>query len=178
MENLQQLFEHTIRDLYNAEMQFRRAAPSLMKAARDSQLKATVETYITQCEDHVNRLDRVAELGNFDPTGRFCQSAMSQIEETSSLLQNCVSGSTMDATIIAGLQKSAHYQICSYGTVLAWAEVLENKKASGLLRQSLVEARQSDELLSAISEEVNRSAGSLLLPGRVSAVKEMVESLN
>ena len=158
MENLQELFEDTIKDLYNAEKQFLKAMPKLLKAATDPQLKAAIEAHITQSEGQVQRLEKVAELGGFKPSGKVCKAAQGLVEEANEHLEEGKPGATLDAAIICCAQKNEHYEICSYGTVVAWAEALGNDEAAALLQETLKEEEQTDELLGGISETVNAAA--------------------
>lgn len=158
MENLKELFEDTIKDLYNAEKQFIKAMPKLMKAARNPRLKAAIETHLRQSEVQVQRLEKVAALGSFKPTGKVCKAAQGLVEEAGEHLEEGKPGPTLDAAIIACGQKNEHYEICSYGTVIAWAEVLGNDEAVALLQLSLEEEKQTDVLLGGISETVNADA--------------------
>ena len=158
MENLQELFEDTIKDLYNAEKQFLKAMPKLMKAAQDPQLKAAIQTHISQSEGQVQRLEKVAEMGGFKTSGKVCKAAQGLVEEANEHLEEGKPGPTLDAAIIACAQKNEHYEICSYGTVIAWADALGNDDAVALLQESLEEEEQTDELLGGISETVNVAA--------------------
>lgn len=158
MENLQELFEDTIKDLYNAEKQLLKAMPKLMAAAQNEELKAAIETHIGQTEVQIQRLEKVAELGGFKPTGKVCKAAQGLVEEAAEHLEEGKPGATLDAAIIACAQKNEHYEICSYGTVIAWAEVLGLDESVALLKESIDEEGQTEELLGTISEAVNALA--------------------
>jgi ferritin-like metal-binding protein YciE len=65
----------------------------------------------------------------------------------------------MDAGLIAAAQAVEHYEIARYGTLCAWAEELGLKEAAQLLKQTLQEEKQTDELLNKIAmQRVNRQA--------------------
>ena len=158
METLQDLFEDTIKDLYNAEMQFLKAMPKLMKASQDPQIRAAIENHMSQSDGQMRRLEKVAELGGFIPTGKACKAAQGLVEEAREHLEEGKLGPTLDAAIICCAQKNEHYEICSYGTVIAWAEALGNSEAAMLLQETLEEEEQTDEVLGGISESVNAEA--------------------
>lgn len=158
MENLQNLFEDTIKDLYNAEKQFLKAMPKLVKAAQNEKLKAAIDEHIAQSEEQVKRLEQICESGGFKPSGKVCKAAQGLVEECAEHLEEYEPGPTLDAAIISCAQKNEHYEICSYGTVAAWAEVLGNDEAVELLNQSLAEEEAADDLLSTVAEEVNQTA--------------------
>ncbi len=111
MENLQELFEDTIKDLYNAEKQFLKAMPKMMKVAQSPKLKTAIEAHIAQSEGQVQRLEKVAEMGGFKTSGKECKAAKGLVEEASEHLEEGQPGATMDAAIIASAQKNEHYEI-------------------------------------------------------------------
>lgn len=160
MENLQELFEDTIKDLYNAEKQFLKAMPKLVTAAQDSKLKRTIQDHMVQTEAHISRLEEVAKIGGFKPTGKVCKAAQGLVEECQEHLEEGTPGPTLDAAIICCAQKNEHYEITSYGTVIAWADVLSYPEISALLQQTLSEEISADDLLTEVSSSVNTAAAS------------------
>jgi len=67
-------------------------------------------------------------------------------------------GSVLDAAMIASAQRVEHYEIAAYGTVCAFAELLERNDDLGLLKETLEEEKKADEKLTQISETVNQNA--------------------
>ena len=66
---------------------------------------------------------------------------------------------TKDACLIAGCQRVEHYEIAVYGTLVAWAQMLDLTDAEGLLQQTLDEEDAADATLSDLAElEVNAEA--------------------
>ena len=64
MKNLQDLFEHQLKDLYSAESQLLKALPKMHKAASDEKLKKAFEKHTKETEEHKKRLEEVCdELG-------------------------------------------------------------------------------------------------------------------
>jgi ferritin-like metal-binding protein YciE len=62
-------------------------------------------------------------------------------------------GDALDAGIIAAAQAVEHYEITRYGTLLAWAKQLGLSDAEELLRETLVEEENTDQLLSELAED-------------------------
>lgn len=158
MKNLQELFEETIKDLYSAEKQFTKAMPALIQAAQNRQLKAAIQSHLNQSEGQIHRLEKIAKLGNFVPTGKVCKAAQGLVEEAKESLKEGEPSATLDSAIIACGQKNEHYEICSYGTLVAWAEALGKDDVVLLLEESLVEEVKADELLCDISDSVVAAA--------------------
>ncbi|MGE8425236.1 MAG: ferritin-like domain-containing protein, partial [Sphingobacterium siyangense] len=68
------------------------------------------------------------------------------------LMKETEVGSVRDAAIIAAAQKVEHYEIATYGTLAAFAKVLEHKDALKLLLETLDEEKKCDEDLSALAD--------------------------
>jgi ferritin-like metal-binding protein YciE len=65
----------------------------------------------------------------------------------------------LDAGMIAAAQAVEHYEMARYGALVTWAEELRMDDAAKLLRQTLEEEKQTDELLSDLAEnELNQQA--------------------
>ena len=59
----------------------------------------------------------------------------------------------LDAAMIGGAQKVEHYEIASYGTAAAHADKLGYEEAASLLRMTLSEEEEADQLLTQIAED-------------------------
>ena len=165
METLQELYEESIKDVYSAEKQFLKAMPKLMKNARNESLKAALETHLHQSEGHIERLEKIGELGGFKLSGVVCKAAQGLVEECKEHLEEGKPGPVLDAAIVACAQKNEHYEIGTYGTILAWAQALGEKEHVALLKEILAEEEATDKLLSGVAKsEVNKAALSAEVP--------------
>ena len=159
METLQELYQESIKDVYSAEKQFLKAMPKLLKKARNESLKAAIEAHIAQSEGHVERLEKIGELGGFKLSGVVCKAAQGLVEECKEHLEEGEPGPVLDAAIVACAQKNEHYEIGTYGTILAWAVELKQTEAAALLKETLAEEEATDKLLSGVAKkEVNKAA--------------------
>ena len=63
------------------------------------------------------------------------------------------------ALLIATAQAVEHYEIARYGTMCRWAELIGQKQASKLLKETLAEEEATDSNLTKIAEgSVNQAA--------------------
>jgi hypothetical protein len=76
---------------------------------------------------------------------------MGLIEEINQLLETDLSNEVKDAAIIASVQKIEHYEICAYGTALAYAKQLHLNPVAALLNETLQEEYDADDLLTALA---------------------------
>jgi ferritin-like metal-binding protein YciE len=147
-------FEDLVKDMFSAEKQVLKALPKAAKAASDPQLKAGFEEHRAQTEEHVTRLEQVAETCGFKPTGKVCKAAQGLIEEMAETITDEEEGPVKDAMLICGGQKFEHYEIANYGTAVTWARMLGKQDCVDLLQMTLDEEKQTDEKLTALAESV------------------------
>lgn len=63
-----------------------------------------------------------------------------------------------DTMLIAAAQKVEHYEIASYGTALAWANVLGANDVVKQLKKTMDEEKSADEKLTKIASRLNEAA--------------------
>ncbi len=148
-----------VKDMYNAEKQLTKALPKLAKAASSEELRTAIENHLEETQNQVTKLERVFELLDETVRGKHCAGIAGIIEEGSDVLEEDFEDAVMDACIIAAAQKAEHYEISSYGTMIAWAEALELTDVAGILNEILEEEKAADEKLSALAETgINEAA--------------------
>ena len=154
LDSLETLYIEELRDLYNAENQLLKALPKMAKGAASPELKLAIEDHLEQTKEHVERLDEIFEKLDKKPTGKTCKAMKGLIEEGSEILEDEGEDSVLDAGIIAAAQKVEHYEIASYGTVRAFADMLGEEDAAELLQQTLDEEGETDKRLTELAEEI------------------------
>jgi ferritin-like metal-binding protein YciE len=158
-ENLREALVEEIRDIYNAEKQLVKALPKMAKGAESDELRAAFEEHLEETEGQVTRLERVFELLDEKPRGKHCAGMAGIVEEGSEKLQEDMEGSVLDACLIGAAQKVEHYEICAYGTAIAWAEALGLSEVVEVLNETLEEEKAADEKLTALAESgINQAA--------------------
>lgn len=161
LTNLESLLAHEVRDLLHAEKQLTKALPKMAKAAKDEQLREAFESHLRETEQHVERLQQVAEELGIPARGERCQAMEGLISEASELLEqrNGAEPDVLDAALIAAAQRVEHYEIAGYGSARAFAEQLGHKRVAELLQETLDEEGEADKKLTKIAQgQVNRRA--------------------
>jgi ferritin-like metal-binding protein YciE len=159
IETMDDLFVHTLRDMYYAEKKIIQALPEMIEKATDPQLKQGFQTHLAETENQVNRLDRVFQLHGKEPSGVDCPAIDGIIEEADDVAGEVEDKSVLDGALIAAAQAVEHYEIARYGTLVAWANQLGRSDCATLLQQNLDEEKATDKKLTAMAESrVNRQA--------------------
>jgi ferritin-like metal-binding protein YciE len=153
------LFLHSLKDIYYAEKKILRNLPKMAKAAESEELTAAFEKHREETQVQIERLEQVFEMLGKRAQGVTCEAINGIIEEGEGTMEDFADSEALDAGILAGAQAIEHYEIVRYGTLRTWAQQLGMNDAVKLFEQSLAEEKKTDELLSRIAEErVNQKA--------------------
>jgi ferritin-like metal-binding protein YciE len=151
MSTLQESFFDELADIYDAEQQLLKALPKMTQAANNESLRAGFETHLRETEGHVARLEQVFQSFGKKAKGKKCKAMKGLIAEGEDLIDEDAG----DAALIAAAQKVEHYEIASYGTLKAWAELLRQDQARQLFEQTLQEEEATDRKLTQVAMSVN-----------------------
>ena len=158
IETAQQFFIDELRDIYSAEKQAIRLYPKIVKSAEAEPLKDALKAHLEQTKAQLERLDRVFALLEKRPTGKKCEGMQGVLAEAQEALEEAEAGPLRDAALIASVQRSEHYEIAAYGTVLALAKAMGENEIAALLAETLEEEKSTDKQLTAVSKSVNKQA--------------------
>jgi ferritin-like metal-binding protein YciE len=159
VRTLNDLFLHTLKDMYYSERRIMRTLPAMMKKAAHPELKQALERHRGETEGQIERLQKVFEMLQKPARGVSCEAMDGILAETESLMDEIEDPDVGDAGMIANAQAVAHYEITRYGTLVAWAEELGMREAAELLKRTLDEEKATDRKLTDLAEKrVNRDA--------------------
>jgi ferritin-like metal-binding protein YciE len=159
IKTMDDLFVHTLRDIYYAEKQIVQALPEMIDKASDPQLKQGFQTHLGETKQHVTRLEQVFRLHGNEPRMVDCPAIDGIIDEAEDVAGEVEDKSVLDAALIAAAQAVEHYEITRYGTLIAWAKQLGRNDCAALLQQNLDEEKATDKKLTAMAEsKLNRRA--------------------
>jgi ferritin-like metal-binding protein YciE len=151
-DSLQELFEHELKDMYDAEIRLTETLPKLAEKADSAALKRAFEGHLRETEKHVERLELIFENLGIDAEREKCAAMAGLIKEGQQVLDAKGDPHVLDAALIAAAQRAEHYEIAAYGTARAFARQLGNEYAAQLLEQTLDEEKAADEKLTMIAE--------------------------
>lgn len=151
-KSLQDLFEDGLKDILWAEKELLKALPKMEKNATSAKLKQAIMQHIQETEMHVQRVEACFASMGKKARAEKCDAMAGLIEEGKGIMEETEQGPVRDAGIIAAAQKVEHYEIATYGTLAAFAKVLDQPEALKLLLQTLKEEKKCDELLTSIAD--------------------------
>jgi ferritin-like metal-binding protein YciE len=159
IKTMDDLFVHTLRDIYYAEKQIVQALPEMVHKSSDPQLKQGFRAHLGETKNHVTRLEQVFKLHGQQTSLVDCPAIDGIIDETVEVVGEVEDKSVLDAALIAAAQAVEHYEITRYGSLIAWAKQLGRDDCAALLQQNLEEEKAADKKLTAMAEsKLNRRA--------------------
>ena len=152
IKSMDDLFLHTLQDIYYAENQIVKALPKMIDKATNRELAAGLRNHLRETEMQVARLEQVFEKLGQDPRGVDCPAIDGLIKEADEVAGEVDDKNVLDAAIIGSAQAVEHYEISRYGTLIAWAQELGRSNIASLLNANLKEEKAADKKLNALAE--------------------------
>jgi ferritin-like metal-binding protein YciE len=152
IKTMDDLFVHTLQDIYYAEKQILKALPKMIEKATNPQLKAGFEKHLKETEGHVKRVEQVFEMHGQKPKAVDCPAIDGIIKEANEVTGEVDDKQVLDAALIASAQAVEHYEMTRYGTLVAWAKELGRGDCASVLQKNLDEEKATDKKLTELAE--------------------------
>ncbi len=152
MKKLNDLFLDELADMYDAERRIVKALPKMAKAATNSELTKALESHLRETEGQVLKLEQVFQFFNEKAKGKACEATIGLLKEGDEIAVDFKGFPAINAALISAAQKVEHYEIASYGCLHAWALLLGNPKAAGLLQEILDQEKAANETLNKLAQ--------------------------
>ncbi len=159
IKTLDDLFVHTLQDVYYAENQILKALPKMIGKVSDGDLRAALSDHVEQTRTHVERLERVFAMHGAEKKAVDCPAIDGIVKEANEIVGDIGDKQVLDAAILAAAQAVEHYEITRYGTLATWAKQLGRNDCAAVLVETLEEEKQADEILTDVAKgHVNAEA--------------------
>ncbi len=161
IKSMDDLFVHTLRDIYYAENQILKSLPDMIDRATNPQLQQGLRAHLNETKNHVKRLEQVFQLEGQSVKSVDCPAIDGILEEADDVIGDVEDAQVLDAAMIAAAQAVEHYEITRYGALIAWAKQLGRNDCAKILEQTLQEEKATDKKLTEMAEtKVNVMAAS------------------
>jgi ferritin-like metal-binding protein YciE len=152
VKTMDDLFVHTLRDVYYAENQIVKALPEMVDKAVNIELKQGFQTHLEETKNHVRRLEQIFQLTGHKAKAVDCPAIDGILEEAEDTISEVDDKDVLDAAMIAAAQAVEHYEIARYGALIAWAKQLGRTDCASILEQTLLEEKAADKKLTGLAE--------------------------
>ena len=159
IQTMDDLYLHTLEDIYYAEQQIEKALHKMIDKASDSALKEAFEKHLQETKDQLQRLEDVFSILDKKPKGVNCPAIDGIIKEADELSKEIGDEKVLDAALAAAAQAVEHYEMARYGTLIAWSQEMGRTDCADILKQTLAEEEAADKKLTQIGEKrLNKAA--------------------
>jgi ferritin-like metal-binding protein YciE len=159
IKTLDDLFVHTLQDIYYAEQQITKALPTMIEKAQNPKLQTGFREHLQETKQHVVRLEQIFKELNQPVKGVTCQAIDGIIAEAKQVMSDISDPHVMDVALTTSAQAVEHYEISRYGSLIALAKQLGHNECVNTLHQTLQEEKAADEKLTEVAKaQVNPQA--------------------
>ncbi len=151
-EDLRELFEDQLKDIYWAEKALTKALPKMTKNATSEELVNALNDHLEVTKEQVARLEEAFSLLGKKAQAKKCEAMEGLLKEGEEIVESTMPGAVRDAGIIGACQKVEHYEIASYGTLVSFANMLGENEVADLLQLTLDEEKEADTTLTQVAE--------------------------
>src|SRR6185312_9132239 len=146
IKNLEDLYQHGLKDIYYAENQIVKSLPDMIENATNAELKRGLQHHLGETKE------QVFALHGEQPSGTKCPAIDGIIKEGGDLMGEVEDKAVLNVGIIAAAQAVEHYEITRYGALIAWARELGHGEDATILTRNLREEKAADKTLTAMAE--------------------------
>jgi ferritin-like metal-binding protein YciE len=151
IKTMEDLFIHGLQDIYYAENQITKALPKMIDMATNRDLSKGLSDHLEETKQQIVRLDKAfAKLGK-QPSAANCPAIDGLITEADHTAGEVDDKAVLDAAIVAAAQGVEHYEICRYGTLIAWADALGHDEVVRFLTTNLNEEKAANTKLNTVA---------------------------
>jgi ferritin-like metal-binding protein YciE len=151
IKSMDDLLLHQLQDIYYAEQQITKALPKMIDKATNRDLVTGLKNHLEETHKQIGRLDQVFKKLGQEPKGTDCPAIDGIIKEANHTAGEIDDKAVLDAAIVANCQAVEHYEICRYGTLIAWAESAGHEEIVRLLTTNLNEEHAANTKLNTVA---------------------------
>lgn len=159
ISKLHDLLVDEARRFSSAESHLSEVLPRWIETARSFQLKAMLQKYLGQVQEHIYRLDVFFQEQNLESIICINRVMLAITEDAGDRFAQCADTEVRDACLLSCIQLINHFKISVYGTAAAFAETLGNAAQAAMFHEMEVSEKQIDDRLSQLAiYEINKMA--------------------
>jgi ferritin-like metal-binding protein YciE len=151
IKSMDDLLIHGLQDIYYAEQQIIKSLPKMIDKATNRDLVVGLKAHLEETNKQVERLQKAFEKLGKEASGAQCPAIDGIIKEADEVAGEIEDKAVLDAAIVAAAQAVEHYEICRYGTLIAWAEELGHQEIVRFLTTNLNEEKAANTKLNTVA---------------------------
>jgi ferritin-like metal-binding protein YciE len=145
---LRDLFIARLTDVYDSEKQLIKALPDMAAAAQNPKLRAAFTEHLAATQGQLQLLEQVFGLLDLKAKGTRCDGIAGIIDEARDAIDGMTPSPVRDAALAASGRLAVHYEIATYGDLLAIGDALGHSNVSKRLGKILVQQDATEKRMS------------------------------
>ena len=159
MQSIADLMENGMTYVLDFERQIAQAAPRMVEAATNPELKELFSKTATKSQEYARRIESALEKLGKTPRMNENHIAKAMLTEVEHMISETQAGAVRDAALIVAANQQQSYRVASYGSLETYAKLIGNPDAAKGLDESLEDAKGGDERFTQLAEsKVNPEA--------------------
>lgn len=151
----QDLFQHELQDIYDAEHRFVQALGKQAQHSTDPQVKSAFEQHQKETEGQIENLDGVFETFGWKPKRTACYASQGLVQEYEHFIkEEDAPDEIVTAFTVAAGCKVEHYEIATYTGLVEKARLMGQDKAAQLLEQNLQQEQATAQKLEQLGTQL------------------------
>ncbi len=141
-----------LQEIHSAESQLARVLPRVTKAVESETFRKFLELRLEQGERLIEEVETALEELEESPGRKKNIAAEGLINDMREHIQEIAQSPSLDAVLIAALQKTEHYCVAAWGTAKALGQAMDQKTVVRSMERALKEGKSLDEELTQLAE--------------------------
>lgn len=158
IEDLRTLYIANLKRALYMEQKITHALPTMIEEATDPQLTLAFQDHLAQTQIHLAMVEEMLRRATNDAQTVTCKAINGLVTEAENSIRDAGDPAVRDIALITACQQVEHHEIAVYGTLRTWATLLGLPEDAYMLESILKDEKETDKLLSAISDGVNLQA--------------------
>lgn len=144
----QELWQHELEDIYDAEHQFLMGQQEMLANATDPKLQAMLTQHIGETQGQIANLERVFQASGLRSQRTMCDAAKGLVSEARKTIGECAGNAAVrDNAILGAAARVEHYEMAVYRALITGAQVMGQDDVVALLQQNLQQEEQTAHLI-------------------------------
>src|SRR4028119_1168958 len=111
IKSMDDLFVHTLQDIYYAESQIAKSLPKMIEKTTSPELRQAFQTHLIETQGQIKRLEQVFQIHGQPVKGVTCAAMDGILEEAQEIMGDVSDNDVLDAAMLASAQAVEHYEI-------------------------------------------------------------------
>ena len=154
MQTAHEFFIHELTDMLDAERKLVEALGQQAEETSRPEVQKAFQNHQKQTEQQVERLEQCFEILGEEPEETECKGIKGLIEEHDSFKEEDPADDILDVFNVGAATKVERYEISGYESLIRLADLMEHKKVSKLLNQTLREEQQTLKKMEGFSKKL------------------------